>query len=345
VRFPELAASNVRMNATVASGGKIKVTGNMAASGGTINLKIDEMALTPFNSYATAYSPYGIADGSLTVGTKASVAPGGYKADTSIVLHQLDVSGAAGDSLFQQHFGIPLTVALALLKDMSGNITLDVPLEADQEGLKVGIGTIVAGALRSALLGALTSPLKLIGMALPGSKEQAAAPPQIAFRAGRAEPAPESAEQIKQLATFISRRPGMGVTLEPIPSTRDVRWLREHALLEELGKPQGIFGAVKSLGQGGKRERISKALAAREQDAAGELSDEDAKTLEAWLDARPAPTPDELHALATARVAKLESVLHDDYGVDAGRIARSDATAEPTDDPPAVRLQIGIAKK
>jgi len=345
VRFPELAASKVRLDATVAPSGTIKATGSMGPSGGTINLKVDDMVLTSFNPYATAYSAYGIADGSLTVGTQASFTRGGYKADISILLHQLEVSGAEGDSLFQQNFGIPLTVALALLKDMSGNITLDVPLEADQEGMKVGIGTIVAGALRSALVGTLASPLKLIGMALPGSKEQAAAPPQIAFRAGRAEPAPESAEQIKQLATFISRRPGMGVTLEPIPSTRDVRWLREHALLEELGKPQGIFGAVKSLGQGGKRERISKALAAREQDAAGELSDEDAKTLEAWLDARPAPTPDELHALATARVAKLESVLHDDYGVDAARIARSDATAEPTDDPPVVRLQIGIAKK
>lgn len=40
-----------------------------------------------------------------------------------------------------------------------------------------------------------------------------------------------------------------------------------------------------------------------------------------------------------------ESVLHDDYGVDSARIARSDAPAEPTDDPPVVRLQIGIAKK
>ncbi|MFI5396273.1 MAG: DUF748 domain-containing protein [Candidatus Binatia bacterium] len=345
VRFPELAASNVRVDATIAPSGKIKATGSMAPSGGTVDLRVDGMALTPFNPYATAYSPYGIADGSLTLGTKASFVPGGYKADTSIVLHQLDVSGAAGDSLFQQNFGIPLTVALALLKDMSGNITFDVPLEAGQEGIKVGIGTIVAGALRSALIGALASPLKLIGMALPGGKERAAAPPQIAFRAGRAEPAPESEEQIKQLATFIAGRPGMGATLEAIPSTRDVRWLREHALLEELGKPQGIFGAVKNIGQGGKRERISEALATREKDGAGELGDEDAKTLDEWLDARPSPTPDQLHALADARLAKLESVLHDDYGVDSARIARSDATAEPTDDPPVVRLQIGIAKK
>jgi hypothetical protein len=34
-----------------------------------------------------------------------------------------------------------------------------------------------------------------------------------------------------------------------------------------------------------------------------------------------------------------------DYGVDAARIARSDTTAEATDDPPVVQLQIGIVKK
>jgi hypothetical protein len=345
VRYPERAASKVSVDATVAPSGKITATGNMGPSGGTVDLKVEEMALAPFNPYATAYSPYGIEDGSLTVATKASFTPGGYKSDTSILLHDLEVSGAEGDSLFQQNFGIPLTVALALLKDMSGNISLDVPLEADREGTKVGLTSIVAGALRSALVGALASPLKLVGMALPGGKEKAAAPPEIAFRPGRADPTVESEGRIKQLAGFISSRPGMGVTLEPIPSTRDVRWLREHALLEELGKPQGIFGAVKNLGEGGKRERIRKALAARENDETGDLSDDDAKTLDEWLDERPSPTQEQLHALADARLTKLESVLHDDYGVDASRIARSAETAEPTDDAPVVRLKVGVVQK
>jgi hypothetical protein len=345
VRFPPLAANRVDIDAAVAPQGKIKVTGSIDPSGSRAELKVDDLALTPFNPYATAYSPYGIGDGSLTLDTKASVAPGGYKADSSIVLHDLEVAGAEGDSLFQQHFGIPLTVALALLKDMSGNITLDVPVTADQEGMKVGIGTIVAGALRSALVGALASPLKLIGLAVGGGKAASAAPPEIAFRAGRADPTEESEGQIKQLAAFVASRPAIGVTLEAAASTRDVRWLREQALAQELGKPQGVWGAVRNIGQGGKRERIAKALAERAKDEPGKLDEADSKTLEEWLDQRPPPAAEQIRALVEARLAKLEHVLRDDYGIDASRITRGEVSTEATDAPPVVRLQIGPVEK
>ena len=343
--FPPMTASRVRLNATVAPQGTITAAGSMNPSGGTIELKVDDLVLTPFNPYANAYSSYGIGEGSLTVTTKAAFSSGGYKADSSIVLHNLDVTGLEGDSLFQQNFGIPLTVALALLKDMSGNIALDVPVAADKNGMKVGIGTIVAGALRSALLGMLASPLKLIGLVVGGGKASSAAPPEIAFRAGRADPTEESEGQIKQLAAFVASRPAMGVTLEAVPSTRDVRWLREQALAQELGKPQGVWGAVKNIGKGGKRERIAKALAERAKDEPGNLDEADSKTLEEWLDQRPSPAAEQIRALVEARLAKLEHVLRDDYGVDASRVTRGEVGAGATDGAPVVRLEIGPIKK
>ena len=344
IRFPPFAANRVRIDAAVVPQGTIRASGSVNPSGGSVELKVDDIALTPFNPYATTYSPYGIADGSLTVSTKASFAPGGYKADSSIVLHKLDVTGAEGDSLFQQHFGIPLTVALALLKDMSGNIALDVPIAADQGGMKVGIGTVIAGALRSALLGAVASPLKLIGMAVGGGKAQPV-PPQVAFRVGRAEPTAESEGQIKQLGAFVADRPGMGVTLEAVSSTRDLRWLREQALAAELGRPQGVWGTVKNLGKGGERERIAKALAERAEDRPGELDEADSKTLEEWLDQRPLPTVEPIRALAETRLEKVEHILREDYRVDPSRVTRGDVSTEATDDPPVVRLRIGPVSK
>src|SRR5262249_23324139 len=152
-----------------------------------------------------------------------------------------------------------------------------IPVEADQQGMKVGVGAIVAGALRSALLGALTSPLKLVGAVVQGGKVQTMAPPQIVFRPGRAEPAAESEEQINRLASFVAGRRRGGGTWEPTTSTRDVRWLREQAVAEELAKPQGVLGAVRNIGKGGVRERIGKALGARANDETGELDEDDSK--------------------------------------------------------------------
>jgi hypothetical protein len=182
-------------------------------------------------------------------------------------------------------------------------------------------------------------------MAVAGGKAQSAAPPQIAFRVGRAEPTAESAGQIKQLGAFVASRPGVGVTLEAVSSTRDVRWLREQALAAELGKPQGVWGAVKNVGQGGKRERIARALAERARNKPGELDQDDGKTLEEWLDQRPLPAAEQIRALAEARLVKLEDILREDYAVDPSRITRGETVAEATDDPPAVRLHIGPAGK
>lgn len=345
LRFPVLSAKRLQLDASVAPQGTIKVRGRTDLGAATASLKLDEVALPPFNPYAAAYSSYGIRSGRLSLDARVSFASNGYEAANAITLHDLDVAGAEGDSLFQQHFGISLTLALALLKDLSGNIALNVPIESDAEGLTVGTGTIIAGALRRALLGALASPLKLFGAFMPGGTTPGGTPPGIVFRSGRADSTAEGEEQINQIAAFVASRPGMHVTIEAVPSTRDARWLREQALARELGEPQGIFGAARNIGSGGVRDRIAKALSARARDEPGELDEEDRGTLEHWLDERPPPAAGELRALAEARLARIERVLRDEHGVDASRVARAEIAAEPTDDAPLVRLQIGAVKK
>src|SRR5262249_37318146 len=139
----------------------------------------------------------------------------------------------------------------------------------------------------------------------------------------------------------------MGVALETAPTAGDVRWLREHDLLRELGAPQGVVGFMKNLPSRGVRDRIRDALAAREEGKKGELEADDAKTLEEWLGARPAPTQKRLQELAAARLARVEQLLREQHGIDAQRIVRRDpapvaAPAEsPGDSPPTVDIELG----
>src|SRR5207247_1065609 len=89
--------------------------GQPPAPGGEIQLDGRDIALRPFNPYATAYSPYSIASGALTVATRARFQGGGYDSTTALKLLQFDLGGKEGDTLFAGQFGIPLSVALALL--------------------------------------------------------------------------------------------------------------------------------------------------------------------------------------------------------------------------------------
>jgi hypothetical protein len=333
----------VRVDATSATRGKLLVTGGLSPEGGQIEVSGKDIALQPFNPYATSYSPYSIARGALTVSTKARFGKGRYDAKTALKLLKFDLGGKEGDTLFAEQFGIPLTVALALLKDMQGNIGIDIPLAADEKGMKVGLGSVVGQALRKALVGALASPLKLVGAAFGGGGGEGLAPMPVAFRAGRAEPTPDGDKQVEALAGFLASRPGIGLTLTASPSATDVRWLREQALREEFSSRQGVFGAVRNLPQRGARDRVRVALEARANDEKGELTGEDAEDLERWLAERPAPKADRLRKLSAERMAKLRALLAERHGIAAERVVVRDPSADVVEGAPAVNFEIGAA--
>ena len=274
--------------------------------------------------------------------TKGSFGKGGtYKADSKITLHDLDIGGQGGESVFQEQFGIPLSMALALLTDVDGNIILDLPVAADEEGTKVGIATVVAGVLRRAIVNALASPLKLFGAVMQGDKVQSLAPPIIQFRVGRDEFAADGAERAKQLGAFLSSRPSVHVQLATAPTTGDARWLREQALRAELEEPQGFFGTIRNFGERGERKRIHDALEARAEDEKGELEPEDAQALDEWLAERPRLPPERLAALADGRLARVEAALREQSGITAERITRVSPPTELSEDAPVVRVEIG----
>jgi hypothetical protein len=344
LRWPDLAIGNLRFSATGPEKGKIDVYGALATNDRWLQVYVDKLALVPLNPYATALSAYSIGTGKASIVSKVSSTSGNYYASNYLTLHNLDVRSGAGESLFKQNFGISLPMALALMRDTGGNIGLDIPVSVDQEGTKVGIGTVIRSALQRAILGALTSPLKMVGAAFgSGEKIEAVEPPAIPFLTGRADFAGNGAEQVGNVAALLASRPGIGVTLYTAVTPADVRWLREQALREEWAG-QGLFAKLKDLPDRGARNRVEKALDDRAHDKEGKLDPEDAAMLDHWLDERPPIPAERLKALADARLARVEEALRSQHGIEPNRIARGEPPADaPPSETPAVRVELGPA--
>jgi hypothetical protein len=342
LRWPLLAVDRLRVEATSVTRGTLTATGRLAPDGGTIELRVKDLALQPFNPYATHYSPYSIARGALDVTTKATFGKGAYDAKTALALRKFDLGGKEGDSLFRQQFGIPIEVALALLRDIEGKISLDIPVEGDQRGARVSVMDLAAQALRKALVNALASPLKLVGAAF-GGKEGATAPAPIAFEPGRAEPTDEGKSHLNALADLLASRPGIAITLSGAPTKSDARRLHEQALYDELAQPQGVLGAIGNLAQRGARERVRAALEERAEGKEGRLEPDDAAKLEEWLAERPKPTDENLRALVRARQEHMAKTLRDGRGIAAERVVLADPAAEVRDAPPTIEYEVGAA--
>ena len=345
VSWPALVVQRLRVDASTSERGRVQVTGSIGPKS-TLVVKGRNLALPPFNPYATSYSDYSVGSGKLDVDTTASFAGGEYESVTQLTLRNFDVQSASGGAAFLQNFGIPLEVGLALLRDVSGTIELNVPVAGGREGTKVGLGTIVLGALRRALLNALASPLKLVGAVLPGGggEGQPIGPQPLLFAVGRPELASGAEEQLSNLAAFLASRPGIGVQLDATPSESDARWLREQALRKQL-ESEGALKRLASLPERGTRNAILKALAARAKGEPGELTPEQEATLQSWLDERAPLSGEALQALGRERLAKLEAELSKEHGIEATRIGTKPVGETPAADPPAIRLTLGAAQQ
>ena len=158
IRWPGPVVQNLVLGMRGLQGATLDVRGSIGPGDSKLDVKLVELPLAPFNPYLTA-SGYSLAGGTLSIDSKAKVERESYDTSSQVVVSQLDVGGSQGESLFQENFGIPLSVALGLLKDLDGKIQLAVPVAGDRAGVKVGLGSLVAagaaqGAARRARLAA-----------------------------------------------------------------------------------------------------------------------------------------------------------------------------------------------
>jgi hypothetical protein len=344
IQTPDLSIGKVDLHMKSTAKGTIDVTGALTKKS-DLQLVIKDLTLPQFNPYVRSLSSYSIARGSLFITTKAGIDGPKYDTTTWLTLSRFDLASHSGQELVFEQLGIPLTVAIALLRDWKGNIDLTIPVKIDEKGSQIGMGTIVSGALVSALVGTLMSPLKIVGAVLPigGASAESLAPKPVKFHPGSRKLDSAGEDQVKQLAAFLSSRPGLGVTLSSPPTPADVRGLREQALLAQLGPRGGVVGTLRNVGA---RGRITDALTARAAGEEGALDADDTKALDGYLEDVPQPKTAEIKKLGDDRIALVEKSLHDDYGIGAEQVGHvGDPGTVAVDGDPGVRVELGSAKR
>jgi hypothetical protein len=341
IRWPGPIVEQITMSMQGLQGATLDVRGRIAPGDSKVTAKLVKLPLAQFNPYVTP-TGYGVAGGELSLESTARLKKEDYDSTTDVVVAGLDVGGSEGESLFQQNFGIPLSVALGLLKDLEGRITLAVPVAGGRSGVNVGLGSLAGQAVRKALMGALASPLKLLGAVTTGDKV-AFAPQPILFVPGGTALAPEGSERLEQIASLLTASPGIALTLTGGASESDLRILRERALLAELEATSGVR-ALGQLGEIGTRRAVRGHLQAKLAEKEPPALDPDQQ---AWLESHVAAEkldPTALATLAATRAAAAQSLLVRDHGIDAARLAIGPPATEPPAAQPGVAIGLGAPR-
>lgn len=244
VHFPDPEAADVKLRAVLPKSSALKVDGNLRpGNNGEFTLTLQKLDLPLFDPYAAGAS---LESGQASLKTNLKLRGAKISADSDLVLRKFGIS--LGDpSAFEDTFGMPLDLVLALLRDPSGEISLSIPVKIDEKGSTVSLTSILASTLRAALVGALSAPLKMLGAGFnafrgdddEGDSDGLGIPPVPSVPGGAA--AGEGAEaRIEGLAKLLRQRPAMGLLLSGRTGEADRAPVAEQILAERLEDGDGL---------------------------------------------------------------------------------------------------------
>jgi len=336
VKLPERTLERLRVRGIAPERAPFDLKASLPGANGTLSFALERLPLAQFTPYAARAADLRIPAGELSLDTKARLAKSGAagKVDTSVVVHELSIQGGP-DAISVA--GLPLDLALALLRDPKGDIRLPVPLEYGEAGASAGIRAILLGALQAAITGAVTSPIKALGALLPeGGRAEISFEP-IAFGAGSAEVPETAAARLAPLATLLRERPALGLALVGHAGPADRLPLAERVLIERVAADQDL----PELEDAGffARRRVRGALEARGRGEAGVLEPEDEALLARYREATEVAA-ERYAELARRRAEALRDVLATAHGLAPERLA---VEAPPGPAAPEVVLELRVA--
>jgi uncharacterized protein involved in outer membrane biogenesis len=197
---------DVELRGRVDSAAPVEITGrvNPLAADLFVDLKASarDIELPPLSPYSVKYAGYGIERGKLSVRVSYLIENRKLRAENNIYLDQLTF-GEKVDSPTATK--LPVTLAVALLKDRNGVIDVNLPISGSLDDPQFSVFGIVLQVIGNLIVKAVTAPFALLG-ALAGGGEELA---YVEFAPGSAAIGEPAASKLKTLTKALLDRPGV----------------------------------------------------------------------------------------------------------------------------------------
>jgi len=165
--------------------------------------------LTTLTPYSGKFAGFRIRKGRLNIDLHYIITQGRLKAENKVVVEQLQL-GEKVDS--PDAVDLPIRLAVALLKDTEGKISIELPVTGDLNDPQFSVMPIVWQTLRNLVLRAAQAPFKFIGGLISGGDAQDLG--SVAFAAGSSDLAPDAQSALDKLAAALKERPALRLEIE-----------------------------------------------------------------------------------------------------------------------------------
>lgn len=196
-------AASVQLSGKIDDDAPLLISGTVNPLSAPIFLDIkgsaSDIQLTRLSQYASKYAGYPIVKGHLSVELAYRVEQQKLIAENSLKVDQLTL-GERVDS--PDATSLPVTLALALLRDNAGLIAVNLPISGSLSDPQFSLGGIIFKVFVNLITKAVTSPFTLLGAVFGGGEELAYGE----FLPGKAELTPVTIAKLDSLAKALKER-------------------------------------------------------------------------------------------------------------------------------------------
>jgi uncharacterized protein involved in outer membrane biogenesis len=165
--------------------------------------------LTTLTPYSGKFAGYRIRKGRLNLDLHYLITKGQLKAENKVVVEQLQL-GEKVDS--PDAVSLPLKLAIALLKDVDGKISIELPVTGDLNNPQFSVMPIVWQTLRNLIVKAAAAPFKMIGGLISGGGSEDLG--TVSFAPGSSELSKDAEAALVKLSQALKERPALRLEIE-----------------------------------------------------------------------------------------------------------------------------------
>lgn len=200
--------ARVSLSGALDDGAPLRISGTLHPLGAQLYTDIEASArgigLTRLSAYSARYAGYTIDKGTLTMNVRYKIDQGKLEAENQVFLDQFTF-GEKVDS--PDATGLPVRLAVALLKNSKGEIDIRLPITGTLDDPQFSIGGLVWRAFVNLLTRVVTAPFSFL------TGGDGGAPDQVHFAPGSAELDDAARQQLDKLGQSLKDRPGLKIEI------------------------------------------------------------------------------------------------------------------------------------
>jgi hypothetical protein len=242
------ARSPLSLTARLSGGAPVEVSGVVGSLTGPpsadLRGKLTQLALPRINPYLDAMIGWVARRGALSVTFHHDLRGGRLAAEHDVLIEQPEFAPSRRGDAVRERVGVPLPLAVSLMKNARGEIRLSVPVTGDVVARQFEFDEAMWAAIRKATIGAVALPVSWVGRVFytEDARIDTIRIWPISFEPGTTRMRRGIDAHAERLEEFLRQAPDVALAMKPIVTVEDVAALTRDAVrqrIDVLGRQAG----------------------------------------------------------------------------------------------------------